>query len=749
MAGDVGIDEQAIVVGATAEDVSRAALPAVRQARGRVSHQYGPRVLIAEVSPSAEGEVREQVPAGAMAAAMSGISEDVRGDLDEVGALGLQGFDLRQSEDYATAKAQRPLAEEEWDNDKASTPDYHDHEDEAESAAAMAGAPATSARLNGSVAVGVIIVEGPTAALKFSLAERVKVVAEVQNGLSWLGAQSSPEGVKWVYDVRVVSLNVKPGSPNLSFGQKEALWRDPAMAKLGYGAGLNGVRDYVQDLRQAKNTDWAYCAFFTKYPLGWFAYASIGGPRLVMDYANDGWGPDNIDRVFAHETGHVFGAPDEYAASNCNCGGQWGYFKKPNGNCATCAPGGGVPCIMKSNSWTMCEYTPYHLGFPQAERYTGVFNKGSGAYGLWANASWPAFVSKWKEWGAKGLRLEDLEITRVGNKTLYSGVWRQGSGGYGLWVNATWPSFVAKWKEWSGKGLRLIDLEITRYGSQTRYSGVFVQGGGGYGLWVNATWPNFVAKWKEWSGKGMRLIDFEITRYGSQTRYSGVFRQGGGTYGLWVNATWPNFVNKWKDWSAKGLRLIDFERTRYGAQTRYSGVFRQGSGGYGLWVNSDWTSFKEKWEDWSKKGLRLVDLEIATTGIETVVSSQVAPSLAAAGDADEGIGAASFALAEAPQGADESELGFGEASFGVAEEAEAPEQSEAGYGVAAFGAAGDGEVSEAAEAGAGEASFAVAAADAPEAAETGTGEVTFGVASAGNGQAAEEQGFGEAAFSRH
>ena len=44
-----------------------------------------------------------------------------------------------------------------------------------------------------------------------------------------------------------------------------------------------------------------------------------------MQYAIDGWGPNNIDRVFAHETCHIFNAPDEYAASGCDCGGAWEY----------------------------------------------------------------------------------------------------------------------------------------------------------------------------------------------------------------------------------------------------------------------------------------------------------------------------------------------------------------------------------------------------------------------------------------
>jgi hypothetical protein len=128
---------------------------------------------------------------------------------------------------------------------------------------------------------------------------------------------------------------------------------------------MAAVNSYVQKLRADLGTKWAYCAFFTKYPVPHFAYASIGGPRMVMDFENDGWGPDNIDRVFAHETGHIFGAPDEYASANCNCGGSWGHFNKPNTNCANCASDGGVDCLMKANSWAMCDWTPWHLGFPQ------------------------------------------------------------------------------------------------------------------------------------------------------------------------------------------------------------------------------------------------------------------------------------------------------------------------------------------------------------------------------------------------
>ena len=640
-----------------------------------VVHQYGERVLI--VQPLAGSDGVPAVRDGVLAATPDEAADDVTATISDVEALGLAAFALRRSDEYADDKAGRPYQGVAWDDIESDVlpPDPPPevraelHEIDEHRAAARAAAP-TSARLTGSVSVGVIIVEGPTAALKFSPDERVKVVAEVQNGLGWLGAQSSPTGVRFVYDIQTVTLRVRPGPADLTSGQKEALWRDPAMASLGFGAGMDGVHDYVEQLRSTNSTEWAYCAFFTKYPVGWFAYASIGGPRLVMDYANDGWGPDNIDRVFAHETGHIFGAPDEYASSNCNCGGSWGYFGRPNGNCETCAANGGVACLMRSNDFAMCAFTPYHLGFPQGARYSGAFLAGGDQYGLWVGADQARFLEKWQEWSAQGLRLRDLEVYRPGGTTLYGGVFEAGTGRYGLWVNASWNSFRDKWQTWSGDGLRLTDLDAVRVGGTTRYSGVFRAGTGAYGLWVDASWDSFRTKWVEWTADGLRLTDLKVLETSGGLRYSGVFSAGTDAYGLWANASWTSFVDKWQAWSNEGLRLVDLNAVNVGNEVRYFGVFRAGTGRYGLWADADWPSFKAKWEEWSNDGLRLIDLDVRQTGIEAAA----APTRDGSATARLGLGDQSIALADVP-----SEPGFG----GRVE----PAADDAGHDAAGFGAA--------------------------------------------------------------
>jgi hypothetical protein len=209
------------------------------------------------------------------------------------------------------------------------------------------------------------MVSGP-GELALTKAQQVKIAAEVQNGLSWLGAQSPAKDITWLHDNRHVTISTPPSRKIPRRGREhwehyERPWRDAVLQDMGFSKGKAGVDAYIASLKAKKSADAAYCAFFVHYPLNHFAYCT--GPYLVMQYENDDWGPRNLDRVFAHESGHVFGAPDEYGESGCNCRGRHGFFGKPNINCESCAPDDGVRCIMNANTWKMCNITPYHLGY--------------------------------------------------------------------------------------------------------------------------------------------------------------------------------------------------------------------------------------------------------------------------------------------------------------------------------------------------------------------------------------------------
>ena len=375
MSGDLDVRERIVVLeSAAAESTARSAVATVG---AQLLHTYGGSALIVAVDESKDAQLGAALPGKSAPLAAAKVTKTARREMDETAALGIAALALRSTKEYRAAKAARPFADAPWDVPEATTPGcvrYVSADRAAGAPSAEAAALPTSQRLSGSVAVGLVIVEGPTQALQFSAAERTTVVAETQNGLTWLGGRHPSRPVTWHWDIDVVRLDVAADAPA---ADNETRFRDPALAALGFGSGHAGSRAYAEDLRARLGTNWAYVAFFTKYPVDHFAYAFFGGPHLIMDYANDGWGPENIDRVFAHETGHIFNAPDEYSSSGCNCGGSWGYYGKPNANCESCATGGGVDCIMRANTWAICSHTPWHLGFPMCPARLGVQFRGS------------------------------------------------------------------------------------------------------------------------------------------------------------------------------------------------------------------------------------------------------------------------------------------------------------------------------------------------------------------------------------
>lgn len=278
--------------------------------------------------------------------------------------LTVNAWNSRQKPAFMSAKAERPQEGESWGFSTGCNKPIHNDNELNAFEAAQASA---SQHMTGLVGVGVIIVDGPTgSSAAFTPEERNKVITEVQEGTSIL-ANLAPVNTRlnFTFDIRTVKIDINPNQIRNNF-EDESKWRDAAMNKLGYPSDLAGMNKYIEDLRTTilnpVKPDWGYIAFFIKYPAGHFAYATLGGPRLVMQYQNDGWGPDNIDRVFAHETGHIFGAPDEYAQSGCRIGGQWGQLKVPNNNCEA-ENSNAVPCLMLGNTSSVCKWTAGHFGW--------------------------------------------------------------------------------------------------------------------------------------------------------------------------------------------------------------------------------------------------------------------------------------------------------------------------------------------------------------------------------------------------
>ncbi len=369
---------------------AEAVQPVPENLRDRVLVRFGDRVLITDDSAAALGADDGPGPARpkgprTRGVAPSRIDKAVLASLTETERLGVDALSLRRTKKWSASKANRPRAGEPWDmvscdglrptflhevlerelgldpNDAAQgTPRALGTDDSPEGItrqAQLRAAPVEGLNdyLEGPVGLAVVFVQGPTAATQMSLAERTKVAAEIQEGFVWLAAANRSAHLSFSLETHAVSLTV-PDAADLA----EDTWRNAATAALGLGTGMAAVEALARGVRDRTASRWGYVLFVTRYTLWHFAYAS--GNRIVMDPRNDGWGIDNFDRVFIHETGHIFGAPDEYASSGCSTGGSFGRFGEPNTNCANGNPAS-VNCLMKANDWAFCPSTIRHFGW--------------------------------------------------------------------------------------------------------------------------------------------------------------------------------------------------------------------------------------------------------------------------------------------------------------------------------------------------------------------------------------------------
>ena len=92
----------------------------------------------------------------------------------------------------------------------------------------------------------------------------------------------------------------------------QSLWIDSFLSHVGYNTASSVFTDldtWNHAQRLAHNADWALTAFVVdsladtdgKFSDGYFAYAYLGGPFMMMTYDNNGWGISRMGQVFAHE----------------------------------------------------------------------------------------------------------------------------------------------------------------------------------------------------------------------------------------------------------------------------------------------------------------------------------------------------------------------------------------------------------------------------------------------------------------
>ena len=218
--------------------------------------------------------------------------------------------------------------------------------------------------MTGTIAFGCIIVSGP-GSLAISDDERDKIVSEIVAGLRfWVNTAPASANLRFYYYYgRITITAAQPSSCSpYSYASCHDVFANAALQKLGYPTGQSGRDQLAQYLKADCGADGAYLGFFSKYRQNHFAYAYFKGGPLYMQYSNDGWGPDQIDRVFAHETGHVFNAPDEYTSCDCYRYYGEGSCTDRNSNCYSCTSSQ-ANCIMNSNQFHVCSHTRKQLGW--------------------------------------------------------------------------------------------------------------------------------------------------------------------------------------------------------------------------------------------------------------------------------------------------------------------------------------------------------------------------------------------------
>ncbi len=183
--------------------------------------------------------------------------------------------------------------------------------------------------------------------------EESNVASEIQAALNWWATRESKAKLTFTYDIHYnIPTSYEPINrpADLNGNTGQSLWISDALTYLGYtkfSSYFDNVYGYNNAIRRLLNTDWAFTIFVIdssndtdgKFADNYIAYSYLGGPFMVMNYKNDGYGIANMDAVAAHETGHIFYALDQYTSANSSCTERSGYLGIQNQNSAYPSPG--------------------------------------------------------------------------------------------------------------------------------------------------------------------------------------------------------------------------------------------------------------------------------------------------------------------------------------------------------------------------------------------------------------------------
>ena len=235
----------------------------------------------------------------------------------------------------------------------------------------------------------VVFVDGPAgSSASFTAADKAAMLRAAYAGTGLLRSLSETWSSQQAVPVpnvcgftaahRTVSLTRDPATlanTPASFAQREQVWLTDATEAMGFTTG--SVNERVEAIRRGLFAlTFLGLGVADTFPIFVTKYASAKPAHVPDGYVVLSW-PDvaadvNLDGVVAHETGHVFGALDEYG--HCSAVAPAGFFDTPNANCVFLSqnpdvanPGPRVPCLMDQNTHSVCPSTPVHWGWVDAD----------------------------------------------------------------------------------------------------------------------------------------------------------------------------------------------------------------------------------------------------------------------------------------------------------------------------------------------------------------------------------------------
>ncbi|MDO8684858.1 MAG: right-handed parallel beta-helix repeat-containing protein [Armatimonadota bacterium] len=352
------------------------ALQSLREAGCKPAHVFPPRVVIANVPQSVESLVRGIPGVSALYRGASPVFSAADGSDLAIGSgawnnilassqSGLDAFDPQGLSGAPLVNDARmpppiPLAMSAPSPAVSHAPGYYE----------------TSEFMAGKVAVGIILPESTSGSENWDSSRQTNVINKIVAGMDWYLTKGNPAANLTFYYDQHLSVPTSYEPITMQGWMDEYLWVTDIFQNMGYTSGSNFdcVMAYNNSIRTSLQTDWCFTFIVVdslldtdgSFTSGYFAYAYLNGPYVIMTYDNDGYGIGGMDYVASHETGHIFAAADEYCQPGYACCNfsYYGYLSIYNGNCEYGNPSS-VPCYMKSNAGSnnICTYSKNQLGW--------------------------------------------------------------------------------------------------------------------------------------------------------------------------------------------------------------------------------------------------------------------------------------------------------------------------------------------------------------------------------------------------